>query len=737
MSSSQRSRARARLPLGVGVVLLLASVSVNFAGLVGGLTFVKVEPYEPEPKEEVTVVEFDAVPDIEEKLPEEEEEELEPPEPERPEPERPKPELEPEPEPEPEVLPEPEPEPEEEPPPEEEQPEPPPNEIPPNMKMVEQLDQFDEKEAPEDVDYLSNINRDVTEQTRAEMTNWEEDAETAKAMQLELSEKPVTGTAAETEVAQTEQQESQVAREAPKVKISPEEARPEQQEEAPLDQLAAKEEAEVEPEEAQEEIEDLAVEAESGELAAAQDESSTVLPQEHQSRVDHHDKKYKFTLSQDEMAAVFGNDISRKRDIISKDLSRKEGIWEKQRENWQSPLENVVPEVKPGNQTALRSRKHPFAQYIAKMHRKIHPLWGDGYLTQLDTRGRNHPLNDKGLWTRVEIVLKPDGQIDALRTIHWSGVTAFDAAARDIVRTAGPFPNPPDAIRSGNGKIYMHWTFHRDERACGTFGATPYILDNAGRGDIPDAHAEIDLDAAGGGGGHAGHGHGGGERRLATGPSGPSRLARESEGPMPPGGAPAGGATGTRSGGSGGGGSRAGASGGSGGGSGSGSHPATRRRQAPPGSRGGSAGPLVLDSRGTGRSPAPSEGDTTSGDGEVIDPAAKSAASSWVRALAKGELSKLVARSSVPFKARGTVAARTPEELEGFMASMIDDSRGLKASGVKIYTAAQLRRKFGSLPAGVEEGSGDLYATVKVGNETLTLVLRKRFGRWKVSGFTR
>ena len=86
VSSSQRSRARARLPLGVGAVLLLASVSVNFAGIYGGLTFVKVEPYERKPEEEVTVVEFDAVPEIEEKLPEAEEEKLEPPEPERPKP---------------------------------------------------------------------------------------------------------------------------------------------------------------------------------------------------------------------------------------------------------------------------------------------------------------------------------------------------------------------------------------------------------------------------------------------------------------------------------------------------------------------------------------------------------------------------------------------------------------------------------------------------------------------------
>src|SRR5262249_41728364 len=36
--------------------------------------------------------------------------------------------------------------------------------------------------------------------------------------------------------------------------------------------------------------------------------------------------------------------------------------------------------------------------------------------------------------------------------------------------------DPPQAIKSGNGKIYLHWRFHRDDRACGTFGVDPYIL---------------------------------------------------------------------------------------------------------------------------------------------------------------------------------------------------------------------------------------------------------------------
>src|SRR5690606_10376588 len=47
-------------------------------------------------------------------------------------------------------------------------------------------------------------------------------------------------------------------------------------------------------------------------------------------------------------------------------------------------------------------------------------------------------------------------------------------------------------------KIYIHWAFHRNEMAFGTFAANPYILDNAWQGDIPDAHAKVHAHGSGG-----------------------------------------------------------------------------------------------------------------------------------------------------------------------------------------------------------------------------------------------
>ena len=68
---------------------------------------------------------------------------------------------------------------------------------------------------------------------------------------------------------------------------------------------------------------------------------------------------------------------------------------------------------------------------------------------------------------------------------------------------------------------------------------------------------------------------------------------------------------------------------------------------------------------------------------------------------------------------------------------MIDESRGAAVSDATIYSAAGLRRKFGSVPAGVSEGRGRMYATAKIGGQTTILLLEQRFGAWRIVGLSR
>ena len=658
----------------------------------------------PECEEEPLIV---ALVDPEE-LPREPLEPLEPePEPEREKP-RPKPEKEPEPEKEleeqPVPVPEPEPEKEPEPEPQPEQPQEKIDFVLEQLKMVEQLDEHDEEHAPDDAHYLSNINREVLEETRAKMTNLIRDADEAKAQPLEKSDVKEEGTADEQKIAEEREQKSQLARLAPPEPVAPKPALPEQNDPKPKSLLSMRDLKPREHSEAMTKLESQANSAADGTLDAERPEQAPIAARDEQrARTRSNEKIAKFRLSQNDLTAMFGKDLDAQKALVSERQSKQKGVWENARERWQSPLENMVPEVKMGNQTALRSRKHPFARYIATIHRGIHDLWAWGFLEQLDTQPRSHPFNQGELWTRVEIVLLGDGTIDKVRTVRFSGNTGFDAAAREIVYAAGPYPQPPREILSGNGKVYIHWAFHRDERACGTFGAEPFILDNAGQGDRPDPSRPVRATTSEAGANES--------RRLSrqlpsgsVGPEGPA-LPPGAPGPAPPPGPKA--------------------------------SPeedpdlegeAPRRR--PP--RPGGGLPPALPPLGEG-----GEGGGEASDAEA-EAAAGKAANGWLYDFGANDVDKLVLRSSVPFYAGDQIVARTKEELRGVLQAMLDESKGAgKPASPRIYSAAGLRKELGNVPAGVNEGNGRLFALTRIGGDPLVLILERRFGAWRLIGIAR
>ena len=173
--------------------------------------------------------------------------------------------------------------------------------------------------------------------------------------------------------------------------------------------------------------------------------------------------------------------VDEERQVAARKMSSKKGRWERKLDAVKSSLENFVPDVRPGNQTALKTRAHPFALYIARMHRRIHELWGFGFLEDLDDKAADHPLNNPDLWVNLEVSVNPDGTVHKVTIAKTSGKTEFDVAAVDTVLSAAPFEPTPEAIRSVNGKIYLRWGFYRNWRQCGTFNVEPYILT-----DVPD-----------------------------------------------------------------------------------------------------------------------------------------------------------------------------------------------------------------------------------------------------------
>lgn len=140
------------------------------------------------------------------------------------------------------------------------------------------------------------------------------------------------------------------------------------------------------------------------------------------------------------------------------------------------PNVETAPPSRPGSDPSS-DMHHCVPSFVEAMHRPLHRGWADGFLRRLGALPPDDPLNDPTLWTRVEIVLSRDGDIVSATTVRRSGSTAFDGAALEVVLAAGPFPVAPSNLLSGDGKVYLHWAFHRDQRECGAFGATPFVLE--------------------------------------------------------------------------------------------------------------------------------------------------------------------------------------------------------------------------------------------------------------------
>lgn len=128
-------------------------------------------------------------------------------------------------------------------------------------------------------------------------------------------------------------------------------------------------------------------------------------------------------------------------------------------------------------------RVQPFAQFLSGVHHQIHRRWADSILTTLDAQAPSYALNDQRLGVELEMVVNPDGTLDEVRTLSFSSAPGFDAAALYAAVTATPFDEPPEAIRSYDGKAHFRWSFFRDERECSPYFAEPIILDPSHEAD--------------------------------------------------------------------------------------------------------------------------------------------------------------------------------------------------------------------------------------------------------------
>jgi hypothetical protein len=334
---------------------------------------------------------------------------------------------------------------------------------PSNLTMVEVPDENEVQEAPDDATHLSDKNRDVADETRATDTNLEKEKTGDQVASVESSDT-----------------------------TSPEIGGPE-------DKIRQLEETEATTDErieetdhsGQDEVAKGAIVGEEGDngdqgtgnntpLLGMRDiagRGSIVEQGNNKKRGDKGTPGVKTQLEFKDYERIVGRESADKeREVAARKMSAKKGRWEKKLAAIRSSLENFTPDVRPGNQTALKTKASPFAVYVARMHRRIHELWGFGFLESLDDKPSDFALNNFDLWVNIEMSINPDGSVHKTTIAHTSGKLEFDVAALDTVISAAPYDETPEAIRSVDGRVYLRWGFYRNWRQCGTFNVEPYIL---------------------------------------------------------------------------------------------------------------------------------------------------------------------------------------------------------------------------------------------------------------------
>jgi TonB family protein len=351
------------------------------------------------------------------------------------------------------------------------------------------------------------------------------------------------------------------------------------------------------------------------------------------------------------------------------------GHWDKMQAKMaavRSSIENFTPAVKPGNQEELGTRASPFAAYVTAMHRQIHKLFTLGFLSDIDLR-QDSQYKDETLWTQLEIVVKGDGSVERVGIVRTSGQLAFDVAAIDSVMSAAPFPAPPQAIKSANGKVYLDWQFHRDERACGTFGVDPHILTTVDE-SVPHDTSETGAQAKAMQNAMAQNksGAGAGAQNLGSASEAPRHLSREPT-------------------------------------------PRPRGDDDIPSAKPPSAEVVVTE----------------------VTPEAHAAAEAWFAFYERGDVAWLAGWSATPFTAAGEVIARDGATLKKIYRDMLAEATGSRAvRGLKVFTPAGIRGELGALPPGGEP-SDMLYAIGHVGKDEFILLLKKSNQGWRVCGLDR
>lgn len=135
---------------------------------------------------------------------------------------------------------------------------------------------------------------------------------------------------------------------------------------------------------------------------------------------------------------------------------------EKNKKNKQefSSTYDFLPDIKPGEETALNTAEFVFYSFYKRVEEAVVPYWNNYVNTYLS----EHPnikknLSKKDYITEVEAIITKEGQFHRMIILKSSGVLGLDDAPGLAFSDASPFENPPSRIVDNDGFIRMKWRF--------------------------------------------------------------------------------------------------------------------------------------------------------------------------------------------------------------------------------------------------------------------------------------
>lgn len=116
--------------------------------------------------------------------------------------------------------------------------------------------------------------------------------------------------------------------------------------------------------------------------------------------------------------------------------------------------------IEVGDFTALNTDRHLYYSFFARIEEMIRPPWEDQVSTEAKRLSSTAMLRPKGGWsTRLDVILRPNGQVDKVVLLKSSGITNLDNAATEAFQKAGFFPNPPKEMVNEEGIIVLKYIF--------------------------------------------------------------------------------------------------------------------------------------------------------------------------------------------------------------------------------------------------------------------------------------